>query len=45
MWNASCRVDFQNWKDEDDQDDDKEAFEEVEENYLKYHKVYDLKVS
>ena len=24
-----CRVDFQNWKDEDDQEDDKEKFEEV----------------
>ena len=24
-----CRVDFQNWKDEDDQEDDKEPFEEV----------------
>ena len=23
------RVDFQNWKDEDDQEDDKEKFEEV----------------
>ena len=29
MWNVSYRVDFQNWKDEDDQEDDKEPFEEV----------------
>ena len=27
------RVDFQNWKDEDEQDDEKEAFEEVSDTH------------
>ena len=28
------RVDFQNWKDEDEQDDEKEAFEEVSDTHF-----------